>query len=549
MSGNQTFKIQIEAVDKATKVVAEINAKVNGIAKNTNRFKPLFDPDRLAGAGWSKIGREIEAPFKRIAGIDPLGMLAGSATIAALTMATARWATLGSQVARTSQTIGVSAEGLQKYESAAKLAGLAPGVMTSALGNLGQTLNDARWGRNKPALDLMNQLNMQMKYTKDGVIDTTAMYDELTRKISSTGLAPQTKQTITSIFGVQETLPLMAKGEAALSSYLVQAEKANSVMFPNMVTQAVRTQNAVDYLSESFKGLSNEVLFHTGPALERGATGLSAMVHKYKDAAAGLASVHVGFLSYPFSKMGPPEDTQIPGGWPLATWLLKKGGLLKAGPASTGPVQSPPIAAAAWISRSQSMKAQLMGYGWTPAQAAGIIANIKAESGGDPSRIGDGGQAYGLAQWHADRQANFAKWAGHDIKGSSQSEQIAFINWELNNTEKAAGDRLRRSTDPAVAGYIGSRYWERPSDDYDEKASSRAAYATSLYNSWTSEEMSYLKPPVGQDSRSQSSGDTNSKIEVEVVLKGIPEGAQANVNTKGLARSNLRVEKSMKGGL
>ena len=43
-------------------------------------------------------------------------------------------------------------------------------------------------------------------------------------------------------------------------------------------------------------------------------------------------------------------------------------------------------------------------------------------------------------------------------------EQLAFVNWELNNTEKAAGDRLRRATTARESAGVVSRYYERPAD-------------------------------------------------------------------------------------
>jgi hypothetical protein len=38
--------------------------------------------------------------------------------------------------------------------------------------------------------------------------------------------------------------------------------------------------------------------------------------------------------------------------------------------------------------------------GWNPAQAAGLAANVRAESGFNPNAVGDNGAAYGIAQWH-----------------------------------------------------------------------------------------------------------------------------------------------------
>ena len=61
--------------------------------------------------------------------------------------------------------------------------------------------------------------------------------------------------------------------------------------------------------------------------------------------------------------------------------------------------------------------AYLTDQGWTAPQAAGIIGNAYGESGLNPAAIGDNGSAYGLFQYHADRQARFKQAMGFDIHG------------------------------------------------------------------------------------------------------------------------------------
>jgi hypothetical protein len=104
--------------------------------------------------------------------------------------------------------------------------------------------------------------------------------------------------------------------------------------------------------------------------------------------------------------------------------------------------------------------------GWSAAAAAGIVANIQAESGFNAGQVGDSGNAYGLGQWHGPRQAAFARWAGHDIRQSTYAEQLAFYNHELRDGEdagaRAAGRMLRNIADPYQAGGIVSQYGERP---------------------------------------------------------------------------------------
>src|ERR1700743_2762776 len=78
--------------------------------------------------------------------------------------------------------------------------------------------------------------------------------------------------------------------------------------------------------------------------------------------------------------------------------------------------------------------------GWAPHQAAGIVANLVAESSMKENLPGDGGQAFGLAQWHADRRAVFAQQFGHSMYNSTFREQLQFVNYELlEGNERAAG--------------------------------------------------------------------------------------------------------------
>lgn len=103
--------------------------------------------------------------------------------------------------------------------------------------------------------------------------------------------------------------------------------------------------------------------------------------------------------------------------------------------------------------------------GWTPEQAAGIVANLQAESYDriDPAAIGDRGRAYGIAQWRGPRQQQFEKIAGKPLKGSSLEDQLNFVNWELHNTESSAGKRLKQATTAAEAAAVIDQYYERSS--------------------------------------------------------------------------------------
>ena len=120
--------------------------------------------------------------------------------------------------------------------------------------------------------------------------------------------------------------------------------------------------------------------------------------------------------------------------------------------------------------------------GWTKDQASGIVANLRAESGLRPDNVGDSGKAYGIAQWHPDRQADFAKWAGKDIRNSSLMEQLGFVHHELtrgNAMERRAGALLRAAQNAQQAGEIVSRHYERPAEA-DAEAAKRGRGAVQI---------------------------------------------------------------------
>ena len=75
--------------------------------------------------------------------------------------------------------------------------------------------------------------------------------------------------------------------------------------------------------------------------------------------------------------------------------------------------------------------------------------------------MGDGGQAYGIAQWHSPRQRDFERIMGRPLKGSSLQDQLEFMQWELNNTEKSAGAKLKAAQSAAEAAEIVDKFYER----------------------------------------------------------------------------------------
>lgn len=93
--------------------------------------------------------------------------------------------------------------------------------------------------------------------------------------------------------------------------------------------------------------------------------------------------------------------------------------------------------------------------GYAPHQAAALAGQAQWEGQGNPAAVGDNGTAKGVFQWRLDRQGRLnARKDGNTVPG-----QLEFADWELSNTEKAAGDALRKSKNyeeatNAVLGFL-----------------------------------------------------------------------------------------------
>ncbi|MBA2934181.1 LysM peptidoglycan-binding domain-containing protein [Sphingomonas sp. CGMCC 1.13654] len=150
------------------------------------------------------------------------------------------------------------------------------------------------------------------------------------------------------------------------------------------------------------------------------------------------------------------------------SYAQSHGGLILRAPASAAPKPAGGTAAPSGDGSESQRIDQAMQYfegqGWSKAQAAGIVANLDAESGLRSIPQNGGGPGYGIAQWEGPRQAEFQRWSGHDIHGSSFAEQLRFVQHELTTTEAGAGNALKQTNDAREAGQIVTRLYERPAD-------------------------------------------------------------------------------------
>lgn len=104
--------------------------------------------------------------------------------------------------------------------------------------------------------------------------------------------------------------------------------------------------------------------------------------------------------------------------------------------------------------------------GFTDSEAAGITGNIAQESMFDTEALSkDGYNSHGLVQWTGDRKAHLEQFARENrLDPTDWRTQVDFISEEMNTTERAAFEALRKNPNitPEEAARIVREQYERP---------------------------------------------------------------------------------------
>lgn len=149
--------------------------------------------------------------------------------------------------------------------------------------------------------------------------------------------------------------------------------------------------------------------------------------------------------------------------------------------------------------------------GWTDVQAAGIVGNLVGESNLNPAAVGDSGLAYGIGQWHADRQADFASVFGRPIQGSSLDDQLAFVQWELQNKGYLGGSSLKNAYNVSDATSIFMNKYERPANNSSFQSRLNAAKdALAKGGNIIAKIGNFLNTPIGAGVGDNATGNVGS---------------------------------------
>ncbi len=435
---------------------------------------------------------------------------------------------------RLSQRLGISAKDLGAWGSAATLLGGTTAGMSQSIQSLITRFANISITGDTSLIPFLRALHVNFKTAKDGTLDWQDALYQMSDTLSHMPRARATTFLQDMGIGDPGTINLMLQGSAAMRQMVASLKQ----FAPNQadIKAAEARQMAFSKLELSAIEVGRTLLTQLTPALDGVADALTrlgewASAHPaILDAVfAGAATIVIALgaaltaLSFTavvagFAALATPIGLitiAIAGLAAAAVFVVEKWDWLRSqakaiwdaiagiihtalepviavmrwlDPAAFAATAAPKTAATAkgggysgrGYVQQQSDIAQLVGMGWTRAQAQGIVANISRESGGNPAAVGDMGAAYGLGQWHPDRQAAFKAWSGHDIRNSTRAEQLAFITYEMRHgSERTAGAALSKATSAGQAAAIVSRLYERPANGAYE-AALRSRMAMSL---------------------------------------------------------------------
>ena len=163
------------------------------------------------------------------------------------------------------------------------------------------------------------------------------------------------------------------------------------------------------------------------------------------------------------------------------------------------------------------------------AAACGILANLYDESRFNPKAVfieADGRVSYGICQWNAGRLSalyEYCEKRGYDY--TSLSGQLQYLQYELNERERAAFYRVKSVSDTAngayEAGYNWARYFERCAERF---------YAGRAENAYSTYWAKY--------------GNANEHFVLSIIGETFPSGelpAGSGVELRGILRSDVNI--------
>ncbi|WP_233869699.1 hypothetical protein [Paraburkholderia adhaesiva] len=271
----QAISFTISAVDRATATIERVNRNMGkmtrpyaNLAKSAKRFSEASG-FAAVGRNLGNVAKEADKVLRSVTKIGaPLLAIVGGGTIAGLSEMVTQWERIGAQTERTSRMLGITANQLTQMRGAATLMGVSSDSMTAGFQSLQDTLQNARWGRDQGAFAALQALGIRLRTTRSGAIDTQAAMGDLAdvfQRIQTRD--PAAARNLARSLGVEQLLPVLVQGRAALQKYEVEARRLRGDFTPDMARHALDFTHALSSMGLSLEGLRASIADRLAPVL------------------------------------------------------------------------------------------------------------------------------------------------------------------------------------------------------------------------------------------------------------------------------------------
>jgi len=457
-----------------------------------------------------------------------------------------------------------------------------------------------------------------MHRLENGSINTARALEDIAEAMEKQGNV-ETKKRIADAFGLSAIFPLLVKGKAAVRDFYKESERTTKIFTPAEIEQGLRYQQQVQSVERSFDSLKNSLGVAVLPAFERVIGAVGRLVEKYGDVISSKVAEYAERLANWIDRtdwakvatdVGKMVDelggvkkvalvlaaltfaTPIAG---LVSMVVQAGKLAlllapifanplvlgamalvhskdlnegeqdeldrrRAGlPGQTAGAAASPLTSPVTIDqRKAALIAKMQADGYSNAQIAGTVGSLMQESALDPKAVNSSSGAAGIAQWLGPRKAEFERQYGKRVQDSSFDEQVNYMLWELNNTEKRSGSLLRRADTPEKAAQIHAWEYERPGVA-EANIAKRQTNAAGIYAAIAGNGATKIAAvPAGASSAPQAgaSGQNNAAptqmaqagtVQVNVKFESAPKGTTTSVTSTGNVKANVTSSVMLEG--
>jgi hypothetical protein len=220
-----------------------------------------------AGGAALDLGRRVAGALGPVAALGTGLGLAGLAGAAGV--AVNRFASMGDQVDKAAQRIGISREALQEWTYSAGLAGADSEKLERSLRILNRGIGEAATGQNDRLAQLFRRLGIQVR-NADGSLRSAADVLPQVADAFARNEDPVTRMRMaTALFGEEGAvlIPMLTQGSAELRRQADEARALGLVMSEDAVKSAAALTDAQSRLQQTVTGLSNSIGERLAPVL------------------------------------------------------------------------------------------------------------------------------------------------------------------------------------------------------------------------------------------------------------------------------------------